>query len=138
MTIKEIIDGLKFTVEMFLFDPMTGETFNESRNDMDKTTIDACRGAIEALEQTKWIPVKFRPLTEEEQEQYPDYCYIADCPMPDDGEEILVSTVYNTVEKDECGVDDGLYLDSGYDWQTDIVAWMPLPEPYKAESEDKK
>ncbi len=92
-------------------------------------------GEIYDIEYSKWIPVKFRSLTEEEQKEYPDYCYIADCPMPDDGEEILVSTVYNTVEKDECGIDDGFYLDSGYDWQTDIVAWMPLPQPYKAESE---
>ena len=93
--------------------------------------------AIKALEQEpKWIPVKFRPLTDEEQNEYPDYCYMADCPMPDEGEEILVCTVYGTVEKDECGIDDGFYLDSGYDWQTDIVAWMPLPEPYKAESEE--
>lgn len=51
MTIKEIIDGLKFTVDMFLFDASTGETFTEPRNDMDKTTIDACKGAIELLEQ---------------------------------------------------------------------------------------
>lgn len=51
MTREEIIGGLKFTVEMFLFDPITGETFTEPRNDMDKTTIDACRGAIELLEQ---------------------------------------------------------------------------------------
>ncbi len=83
-----------------------------------------------------WIPVKFRPLTDEEQEEYPDYCYMADCLMPDDGEEILVSTKYGSVEKDECGFDDGYYLDSGYDWQTDIVAWMPLPQPYKADKED--
>ena len=53
MTIKEIIDGLKFTVDMFLFDPITGETYTESRNDMDKTTIDACKGAIELLEQIR-------------------------------------------------------------------------------------
>lgn len=85
-----------------------------------------------------WIPVKFRPLTDEEQKEYPDYCYMADSQMPDDGEEILISTKYGRVEKDECGFDDGYYLDSGYDWQTDIVAWMPLPEPYKAESKDKK
>ena len=51
MTREEIINGLKFTVEMFLFDPSTGETFTKPRNDMDKTTIDACRGAIELLEQ---------------------------------------------------------------------------------------
>ena len=86
-------------------------------------------------EQTRWIPVKFRPLTEEEQKEYPDYCYMADCPMPDEGEEILVTTTHGTVEKDEAEFDDGFYLDSGYDWQTDIVAWMPLPEPHKAESD---
>lgn len=40
MTRKEIIDGLKFTVDMFLFNPSTGETYTEPRNDMDKTTID--------------------------------------------------------------------------------------------------
>lgn len=57
MTIKEIIDGLKFTVDMFLFEPTTGETYKEPRNDMDKTTIDACNGAIELLEQIRWIPV---------------------------------------------------------------------------------
>ena len=51
MTREEIINGLKFTVEMFLLDPSTGETITEPRNDMDKTTIDACRGAIELLEQ---------------------------------------------------------------------------------------
>ena len=61
MTKKEIIDGLKFTVGMFLFDPSTGETITEPRNDMDKTTIEACKGAIELLEQEPktghWIDI---------------------------------------------------------------------------------
>ena len=51
MTREEIISGLEFTVEMFLFNPSTGEKYTEPRNDMDKTTIDACRGAIELLKQ---------------------------------------------------------------------------------------
>ena len=51
MTREEIISGLKFTVEMFLFDPSTGEEYTEPRNDMDKITIDSCRGAIKELEQ---------------------------------------------------------------------------------------
>lgn len=51
MTKEEIISGLEFTVEMFLLDPITGEKYTEPRNDMDKTTIDACRGAIELLKQ---------------------------------------------------------------------------------------
>ena len=50
MTREEIISGLKFTIEMCLFNPSTGEKYTEPRNDMDKITVDACRGAIEALE----------------------------------------------------------------------------------------
>ena len=103
----------------------------------------ALKMGIEALEEqkmNKWISVKFRPLTEEEQKEYPDYpgyCYIADCPMPNDDEEILITTDDGRVEKDVCYLDDGFSLDSGYDWQTDVIAWCELPEPYKAESEDK-
>lgn len=51
MTREEIINGLKFTVEMFLFNPSTGEIYTEPRNDMDKITIDACNEAIKLLEQ---------------------------------------------------------------------------------------
>ncbi len=90
---------------------------------------------IMAEQQPRWIPVKFRPLTEEEQEEYPYYCYIADCPMPNDGEEILVTTTHGYVNKDISYIDDGFYLDSGYDWKTDVIAWMPLPEPYKEDTE---
>ena len=51
MTRDEIISGLKFTIEMFLLNPSTGEKYSEPRNDMDRTTIDVCRGAIKLLEQ---------------------------------------------------------------------------------------
>lgn len=54
MTREEVIQGLQFTIEMFLFDPSTGETLTEPRNDMDKTTIDACKGAIELLKQESY------------------------------------------------------------------------------------
>ena len=60
MTREEIISGLKFTVEMFLFDPSTGEKYTEPRNDMDKTTIDACKGAIELLKQEPILDNKIR------------------------------------------------------------------------------
>ena len=51
MTTKQIIDGLKFTIEMFLLDPMTNERkTKEQLNDMDRTTVDACKGAIKALQ----------------------------------------------------------------------------------------
>ena len=51
MTNKEIIDGLKMTMELITFDPSTGETIDpDNLNDLNRTTYDACNGAIEALE----------------------------------------------------------------------------------------
>ncbi len=100
-----------------------------------KKTIGQCIDECETVEpKTDWIPVKFRPLTKEEQEKYPDYCYMADCLMPDEGDEILITTTHGTVEKDEAGFDDGFYLDSVSAWQTDVVAWMPLPPSYQEET----
>ena len=53
-----------------------------------------------------------------------------DCKMPDDGQEILV-TNGETTWQDTCFINsNGYYLDGGYDW-IDIMAWMPLPKPYK-------
>ena len=112
MTIKEIIGGLKFTVDMFLFDPSTGETYKEPRNDMDKTTIDACNGAIELLERTEWIPVSER-LPEENGVYIVSY-----------EDSVRVLEWFNgkwffypsNPAREETGT---------------ITAWMPLPEPYK-------
>ena len=51
MNKEQIIEGLKFTKEMFLLDPITNETMTKDQlNDMDRTTVDACEGAIEILQ----------------------------------------------------------------------------------------
>ena len=59
-----------------------------------------------------------------------DIVYYLDCPMPEDGEEIIV-TDGKRVWTDENSIDIvGHCLESGNDWK-DIKAWMPLPERYK-------
>lgn len=106
----------------------------------DKYDIKALRMAIEALKAQEWIPVKWHYITDEERERegYPkDWAVHLDCEMPVDEQEILVTTKHGYVEKDVCHEDGCFSLDSGWDWMEDIVAWMPLPKPYKAESEDK-
>lgn len=81
-----------------------------------------------------WIPIKWHYITDEEREEsgYPkDWVYYIDCEMPENGQEIIVTTKHGYVEKDVCYLDDGYSLDSGWDWIDDIVAWMPVPEKYR-------
>lgn len=88
--------------------------------------------AISALSKDKWIPFTRRPMTEEEQEDYPDCTFMFDCDLPEDGEEILISSG-RFVSLDTFCVDvDGCYLDGGDDIDEDM-AWQPLPKPYRAE-----
>lgn len=85
----------------------------------------------------RWIPVKYHELTEEERKKClfsADIKYMIDCELPDDEQEIIV-TDGRHVWVDTCIVNDGYTLDSGHDWIEDVIAWMPLPEPYR-ESED--
>lgn len=97
-------------------------------------------GWLDKLEQTEpqWIPFKTRPLTEEEQDEYPECDCILDCKLPDDGQAILVSINikgHERVQYDEFYTDDGSYLDSGYAIGAEATAWMPLPDPWRGEQE---
>lgn len=90
---------------------------------------------IKALKQeTKWIPLTKRPMTDEEREEYYrewldiEGAMIFDCPLPDDGQEVLVS-YGGYVMVDTFYKDDGCYFE-GVDID-DVQAWMPLPQPYK-------
>ena len=101
----------------------------------------AIKAASGSEKPNKWIPVKWHEITDEERERegYPkDWACYLDCIMPYDGQRILITTKGGFVELDECYSDDGctLSLDSGYDWIDDVVAWLPLPEPYKHEVEE--
>lgn len=88
-----------------------------------------------------WIPIKTRKLTDAEEEDMFEnsnyyYNYMFDCLLPEDGEKVLVTTstgeVTDTTFYDE-GID-GCYFEF-YEDEGDVIAWMPKPKPYKAESE---
>lgn len=99
-------------------------------------------GEIYDIEYSPWIPVTYRPMTEEEEKEFCAELGIKEgsledwekrvftCHLPDDGQEILVSRG-KYVYEDICSWDEyGCGLENNGDWDG-IDAWMPKPEPYK-------
>ena len=108
-------------------------------NDSDwADAIPTIKSLPSADRSTEWIPVKWHEITDEERERegYPkDWVVHIDCDMPCDGDEILVQTKQGYIRWDVCYEEGEFSLDSGWDWIEDIVAWMPMPEPYKERNE---
>ena len=86
---------------------------------------------------SEWIPIKTRSLTEEEKaEMGTESDYMYNCPLPDDGEEVEVTTHLGDVTLDVfCRDSSGCYFEHYCD-DGDVLAWRHKPEPYKAESEE--
>lgn len=111
--------------------------------ELEKDFNEILRLAEKALD-SQWIPVTYRPMTEEEEKKLCEELGIKEgsledwekrvftCHLPDDGQEILVS--YDKyVQEDICSWDEyGCGLENNGDW-VGIEAWMPKPEPYKKE-----
>lgn len=89
----------------------------------------------------KWNKIETRPMTEEEIEEYADWNLSDDekimyTNIPIDFGEYIVSTISGYVTVDKFHPDpDGAYFDS-YELD-EIIAWMPLPEPYKETNDEK-
>lgn len=81
----------------------------------------------------QWHKLTFRPLTDEEKEEYAnqEWTYMIDG-LPDLGEDVIVTNGTNAWV-DSFDMDDCVYL-SGTDNDIDgVIAWMEIPEPYKEE-----
>lgn len=92
----------------------------------------------------RWIPFESRPMDDEEREYYSEmtgfdmsddavmYC----SKLPEDGQEVLVCNKYGSVWQDIfCNDPDyGVGFETHGDMDG-LVAWMPMPEPYKPEEE---
>ena len=81
--------------------------------------------------ESQWIPFEVRELTDEERERHPDWEWILDGDIPEDGQEILVSrgkwvTADTFYDEGECYLDGGWEIEEG-------MAWMPLPRPFREE-----
>lgn len=85
-------------------------------------TNEECKQVIQALEQQRWIPVSERLPSK-------DGFYIATC----DGEICGEEQPFTGLAEFE----NRKWVDDEDDYQC-VLAWMPLPQPYKAESEGEE
>lgn len=111
--------------------------------ELEKDFNEILRLAEKALD-SQWIPVTYRPMDKEEREiaerefgkLTDEEALIFDCHMPEDGQEILISTEH-MVSADICSRDElWIGLESHGDWDG-VLAWMPMPDPYKKEGEEE-
>ena len=99
--------------------------------DFESKTSEAFDMAIQALEQTRWIPVS---------EKLPESC----------GMYIVTRKIYDCPDTAPIIMSDESWFDGQNTWHndnrinherrylSDVIAWMPLPQPYKGESEEKE
>lgn len=131
--VKNVIDNSP-SVETYTKDDMTNEYLKG---------YNACKSIIQPT--SEWIPIKYRPLNVDERIQFADHYGIEysdtidekafDCPMPEDGQEILISTAWGVRADVACNDVDGegfvcYGLENNDDWDG-VDAWMPMPTPYE-------
>lgn len=130
MTEQEAIEVLKMENELMQFDPITGDDNPiEFQNQDNKDLYEANLLAIEAIEKQmndRWIPFV------SEYDKYYEMEMLQG-KLPEENEEILVTDGVDVWS--DTFVRDGIecYLDGGREFVDDVIAWRPLPEPYKGE-----
>lgn len=104
--------------------------------------VDTASGEVVTYveKESGWIPIKMRPGTDEEYEEFSKY---ADCPredfrvfecqLPDDDQEVLITTLWGIVCIDTWHKDIDCSWFEDHEDIDDVIAWMPLPEGYKKE-----
>ena len=106
---------------------------------------DAYKALTDLSSAQQWIPIKTRPMDEEERVEWSEKlgydieyeeAVIYTSQLPDDGQEVLTCNRYGTVRIDKfendpdygCSFEENGYMDG-------IVAWMPLPNPWRGKDE---
>ena len=92
-----------------------------------------CERLHKELQKHKWIPLTKRSMTEEEKKILKDD-EAFNCQLPEDRQEILI-TVDGKTTSDIFYWDDG-YCFMEHKYIDDVIAWMPLPEPYQKGEEE--
>lgn len=91
--------------------------------------------------ENEWIPITFRKANDDEYKEFirrfddipREECKVYDCRMPDDGQEVLVTTCGGYVCEDIFCADPDYYGFENCSDPGDAIAWMPKPKAYKKE-----
>lgn len=107
-----------------------------TKEEADKMRKGLASGRIQLME---WHPVKYKKPTRDDINwcrdkglDIPEFVYSGT--LPEDQEDVLIITRYGSIETDTFFIDNncGCYFEEYCD-ENDVVAWMPLPKPYKEE-----
>ena len=120
--------------------------FGKVKTDFEKRPANCPLIDADETKEIIWHPVTYRPMTPDEVEHYErefgafadDEKIMFDCEMPEDGQEILITTKWG-VDTDICSCEymDGYGLENRGDWDG-VTAWAPMPDPYKEAGNDDK
>lgn len=119
----------KYQKSIEVIDTLLHLMCGEEREDGYKPTMEEMSNSMDLLKDLankadsfEWIPFEMEN----------GFLY---CPIPDVDEEILVTDGKHVWQDTWIEYDDGYALDSNYELD-EVLAWMPLPKPYK-EDEDE-
>lgn len=112
----------------------------ESEKEAERLRKGLTTGMVQMME---WHPVKYKKPTRDDINfcrdkalDIPEFVYSGT--LPEDQEDVLIITRYGSIEKDTFFIDNcGCCYFEEYCDENDVVAWMPLPKPYKEEGKNE-
>lgn len=138
---KDLLNDIKDVVIPVLQNVLVKKNF-EGRGLSDALELEVDMNEIFRLAEkaidSQWIPIKMRPGTDEEYEEFSkygdcpreDFC-VFECFLPDDNQEVLITTRWGDVCTDTWHKEIDCSWFEDHEDIDDVIAWMPKPEEYK-------
>ena len=129
LSYDEMISLLDSAAGRLIVPSLNDNVIREAKEMIQQVSISLSEHGQDEENRLKWIPITYRDADEEEQED--GSIYMLTCPLPEEGEEVLVSSG-KYIRIDTMCYDNGWHFDNYGDIR-DVDAWMPLPKPYRSE-----
>lgn len=108
------------------------DDLSEYGEEGSETTSAAVDLAVSELQNSEWHEISLREPTEEEKTEMDDpEGRVYNCELPEDGEEVLVTTKWGNVCTDTFFYEAGWCGFEFHEEPEDVIAWRRMPAPYK-------